>query len=311
MARSDGSGLRGPLNGVTEGAGTTQGAYDPTLSMFGRFLSFRSYAPDLTVPDSNSAADVFARQILGAPTAGVSPPLFGAVQRLSVNGAGAEATRRHRSSTRRIPEISGNAQRHRLPVRVSTNLVAGDTNGMVDAFIRAGIFGNGECDFIEATLPGLHGVRRRSSVSTPAPTAAPRLPIPTATARPTSGGAGRRSRNPLLGTFTRYFAEGATKTAGLNFDTRIALANPNNAVVTGEISYQLPSGVAVPGHALHAAALRAQDRAARRAARHRRDRPGRVVRVLHDRQGECADRRRSHDDLGQEHVLRVTRRPAS
>ena len=50
----------------------------------------------------------------------------------------------------------------------------------------------------------------------------------------------------MLGAFTRYFAEGATKTAGLNFDTRIALANPSNAVVTGEISYQLPSGVAVP-----------------------------------------------------------------
>ncbi len=52
--------------------------------------------------------------------------------------------------------------------------------------------------------------------------------------------------NPVLGTFTRYFAEGATKTAGLNFDTRIALANPSSVVVTGELSYQLPSGVPVP-----------------------------------------------------------------
>jgi hypothetical protein len=50
----------------------------------------------------------------------------------------------------------------------------------------------------------------------------------------------------VLGTFTRYFAEGATKTAGLNFDTRIALANPSDAIVTGELSYQLPSGAPVP-----------------------------------------------------------------
>jgi Tol biopolymer transport system component len=48
---SDGSGLRGPLNGTTEGASnplapcSAEGqscSYDPTLSMFGRFLTFRS-----------------------------------------------------------------------------------------------------------------------------------------------------------------------------------------------------------------------------------------------------------------------------
>ena len=152
VARSDGSGLRGPFNGLTEGAGTTQGAYDPTISLFGRFLSFRSYSPDLTVPDSNSAADVFARQILGAPTAGVSPPLFGAVQRISVNGAGAEATGGNGLDTEN-PEIIGTAKAIVFQSGFNS-LVAGDTNFIVDAFIRAGIFGNGECDYIEATYPG-------------------------------------------------------------------------------------------------------------------------------------------------------------
>ncbi|AMY12469.1 hypothetical protein LuPra_05744 [Luteitalea pratensis] len=246
VARSDGTSVRGPVNGVTEGTGTTQGSYDPTLSMFGRFMSYRSYASDLAAPDTNNAADVFARVILGAAAGGAPPAgAFGGIVRLSATAGGAEPSGGTGFDTEN-PEIAGNA-RSTVYQSGFTNLVAGDTNGMVDAFIRAGIFGNGECDFIEGTLVGytafanLYGLDPCSNAGSP-------FADPDGDGwtndqeRTGQGGDG----NPLLGAFTRYFAEGATKTAGLNFDTRIALANPGSTVVTGEISYQLPSGVPVP-----------------------------------------------------------------
>jgi hypothetical protein len=239
---------RGPVNGANEGTGTAQGSYDPTLSMFGRFLAFRSYASDLVAPDAPTPvdADVFARVILGAAAGGAAPaPAFGGIQRLTVGSGGAEAGGGTGFDTEN-PEIAPNARSTVFQSGFS-NLVTDDTNGMVDAFIRAGIFGNGECDFIEGTLTGYtsfanqHGLDPCSNAGSPF--ADPDGDGWTNDQERTGvGGDG----NPLLGAFTRYFAEGATKTAGLNFDTRIALANPGSTVVTGEISYQLPSGVAVP-----------------------------------------------------------------
>ncbi len=240
VARADGSGIRGPLSGPVENTGTTQGSYDPTLSLFGRFLTFRSYVPDLVVGDTNSAADVFGRQILAAP--GVAT--FGTAVRLSVSGAGSEASGGTGLDTEN-PEI-GATGRSAVFQSGFTNLVTGDTNSMVDAFTRAGIFGNGECDYFEATIPGYAAWAAQFGLD-PCSNAGSPYADPDGdgwTNDEERNGAG--DGNPVLGTFTRYFAEGATKTAGLNFDTRIAIANPNDAVVTGEISYQLPSGEAVP-----------------------------------------------------------------
>jgi hypothetical protein len=241
VARTDGSSIRGPLSGPTENVGTSRGSYDPTLSMFGRFLVFRSYVQDLVIGDTNLAADVFGRQILGAP--GV--PAFGAALRLTLSEGGTEASGGTGRDSEN-PEIISNG---RAAVYQSgfTNLVVGDTNFMVDAFIRAGIFGNGECDYIEVTLPGYAAWAAQFGLDPCTNNGSP-YADPDGDGwtndeeRTDQGGDG----NPTLGVFTRYFAEGATKTAGLNFDTRLALANPGNIVVTGEISYQLPSGVPVP-----------------------------------------------------------------
>ena len=240
--RVDGSNVRGPLNGPTEGTGSAQGSYDPTLSIFGRFLAYRSYATDLVTGDTNGAADVFARQILGPPSA--PGGVFGAPLRISVGAGGAQATGGTGFDTEN-PEIIGTGRATAYQSGFTT-LVAGDTNFMVDGFIGTGLFGNGECDFIEATLPG-YGAFATEFGLDPCTNAGSPFADPdgdgfTNDEERTGAGDG----NPVLGAFTRYFAEGATTTAGLDFDTRLAIANPSNAVVTGEISYQLPSGIAVP-----------------------------------------------------------------
>ncbi|MCC6162238.1 MAG: hypothetical protein IT182_02710 [Acidobacteria bacterium] len=240
VARTDGSVIRGPLNGISEGTGTTEGAYDPTLSMFGRFLVFRSYAPTLAAGDTNGAADVFGRQIMADPLT----PAFGAAQLLTTPSAGGTATGGTGFDSEN-PEIAGTGTFGTYQSGF-TNLVPGDTNGMVDVFARAGIFGNGECDYIEATLSGYAAWLAQFGVDSCSDSGSPY-------ADPDGDGAtneqerqGGGDGNPVHGVFTRYFAEGATKTAALDFDTRIALANPSGATVTGEITYQLPSGTAVP-----------------------------------------------------------------
>ncbi|MGI8671690.1 MAG: hypothetical protein ACR2LU_03685 [Luteitalea sp.] len=240
VVRRDGTALRGPLNGATEGTAPAQGSYDPTVSMFGRYLSYRSYASDLVAGDTNAAADAFARQILGAaPTT----PFFGPAQRTSLSGGGAQATGGTGADTEN-PEISGNGSAVAFQSGFS-NLVANDTNFIVDAFIRTGIF-PGECTFIEASLPGYTAFATRFGLDPCSNAGSPFADPDGDGFTNTQEQSGLGDGNPVLGTFTRYFAEGATKTAGLNFDVRIALANPSPAVVTGEITYQLPSGVAVP-----------------------------------------------------------------
>ncbi len=244
VTRADGSiAPRGPLNGTVEGTGTAQGSYDPTLSMFGRYLAFRSYAPDVVPSDTNTAADVFARQVLGGGAVAPAYPanLFGTLQRVSLSGGGAEAVGGSGFDTEN-PEINGNGTAAVFQSGF-TNLVPDDTNFMVDTFVRAGIF-PGECTFIESTLPGYAAYAGTYGLDPCANSGSPY-------ADPDGDGATNEQEqqagtNPILGAFTRYFAEGATKTAALDFDVRLALANPSPAPVNVQITYQLPSGVAVP-----------------------------------------------------------------
>lgn len=241
IARTDGAGApRGSLSGATANEVVVDDtAYDPTLSLFGRFLSFRSYKANLFAGDSNAAADVFARQVLD----GAGAETFGAAVLVTSSTTGTAATGGSPFATEN-PEIGGNG----TPVAFQsafTTLVTGDTNGMVDAFMRRPLFTLGECAFFDVHLPGytqwLAGFGIDPCSDNGSPYADPDGDGFTNDEERNGAGDG----NPILGAFTRYFAEGATKTAGLDFDVRIALANPSGDPVSGEITYQLPSGVAV------------------------------------------------------------------
>lgn len=240
VIKTDGTGLRGPVSRATEGdTSSAPGSYDPTLSMFGRYLTFRSYVPTLVAGDTNQAADVFGRQLLDAP--GV--PLSGPISRFSVSTADAQAEGGTGVDTEN-PEINGNGT---AVVYQSgfTTLVSDDTNFMVDAFLRTRTFA-GECTFLEATIPGYAAWLQQFGIDPCSNEGSPFADpdgdgFTNDEERTGVGGDG----NPVLGAFTRYFAEGATKTGSLNFDVRIALANPTNVAVSGEISYQLASGAPV------------------------------------------------------------------
>lgn len=232
--------LRGSLSGQTEGEVVADDtAYDPTLSLFGRFLAFRSYKANLVGGDTNAAADVFARQVLD--NAGADA--FGGIVLVTPSTSGTAATGGSPFATEN-PEIGGNG----TPVAYQsgfTNLVSGDTNGMVDAFLRRPVFAVGECQLYDTHLPGytawLAGFGILPCSDQGSPYGDPDGDGFTNDEERNGAGDG----NPILGAFTRYFAEGATKTAGLDFDVRIALANPSGTTVSGEITYQLPSGVPV------------------------------------------------------------------
>jgi Tol biopolymer transport system component len=98
----------------------TGGSYDtPAISANDRYVAFSSPASNLVVGDTNRRTDVFVRDRITRTT-----------HRLSVSGSGAQAT-----SSSFGPAISATG----LMVAFSssaTNLVAGDTNGRLDVFVR-------------------------------------------------------------------------------------------------------------------------------------------------------------------------------
>jgi Tol biopolymer transport system component len=91
----------------------------PAISADGRFVAFASLAPDLVQGDANGTWDVFVRD-----------RLTGTTERVSVDASGAEG-----NGESRDPSISADG---RLVAFWSsaTNLVAGDSNGRDDVFVR-------------------------------------------------------------------------------------------------------------------------------------------------------------------------------
>ena len=85
----------------------------------GRFVVFTSDAPDLVPGDTNAAHDVFIRD-----------GLTGTVERVSVASGGDQADAGSSSGA-----VSGDG-RYVAFVSEATNLVAGDTNGFADIFLR-------------------------------------------------------------------------------------------------------------------------------------------------------------------------------
>jgi len=94
-------------------------AYGPSISDDGRYVAFYSTAGNLVSGDTNNGYDVFVRDRQAGTTT-----------RVSVDSSGNEA---NGDST--VPAISGNGQVVAF-VSSAANLVAGDTNGATDIFVR-------------------------------------------------------------------------------------------------------------------------------------------------------------------------------
>src|SRR5262245_62090218 len=101
------------------GAEASGDSTSPSLSYDGRRAVFTSYATDLVPGDTNHAPDVFVRDLV-----------IGTTTRLSVSNSGAEGNSNSSDSV-----ISGDG-RFVAFASLSTNLVAGDTNGSWDVFVR-------------------------------------------------------------------------------------------------------------------------------------------------------------------------------
>jgi len=99
--------------------GNADGHYRPAISAHGRFVAFTSTSPDLVRGDRNGFPDVFVRDRRSGTT-----------RRVSTGAGGVES-----DSASFSPAISGDG---RLVAFASggTNLVAGDTNGATDVFVR-------------------------------------------------------------------------------------------------------------------------------------------------------------------------------
>jgi Tol biopolymer transport system component len=103
----------------TGGALANNGAGSPAISRNGRWVSFETASSNLAVGDNNGANDVYVHDLIGALT-----------ERVSVSTTGGDTDGNSAWST-----ISGDG-RYVQFCSVATNVVAGDTNGRVDIFVR-------------------------------------------------------------------------------------------------------------------------------------------------------------------------------
>ncbi len=117
--------LTGTIERVTvdssgnEGGNPASGASTVSLSSDGRYVAFDSEYPNLVPGDTNAMPDVFVRD-----------RVVGVTQRVSVSSSGAQGN--ERSFT---PSMSADGRYVVFDSRAS-NLVAGDTNGVGDIFLR-------------------------------------------------------------------------------------------------------------------------------------------------------------------------------
>jgi Tol biopolymer transport system component len=105
---------------ATGGAQSNNFSYGPAgISANGRYVAFYSDASNLVAGDTNGAKDVFVRDRVA-----------GATTRVSIGAGGTQA-----NGSSAQPSISANG-RYVAFGSIASNLVAGDTNGTVDVFVR-------------------------------------------------------------------------------------------------------------------------------------------------------------------------------
>jgi Tol biopolymer transport system component len=105
--------------GQAAGGSLYPGSYDPSISADGRYVAFDSFAANLVIGDTNGTYDVF-----------VHDRVTGVTERVSVDSSGAEA-----NDANGYPAISADG-RFVAFLSLATNLVPGDGNGRVDAFVH-------------------------------------------------------------------------------------------------------------------------------------------------------------------------------
>jgi hypothetical protein len=120
---------------VAAGGADANGASDSPV-FTGRYVAFTSAATNLVAGDSNSAVDVFMRDTcIGADSACIPSS-----ERISLGNDGAQANGASSEPLVGLPmgSMSGYDYHGRFVVFASsaTNLVAGDTNGVADVFMR-------------------------------------------------------------------------------------------------------------------------------------------------------------------------------
>jgi hypothetical protein len=122
----DGNGIYDEGNGVTtrvsvrsNGAEANMASNFPMISADGSTVVFSSYATNLVAGDTNGASDIFAYDRLAAKT-----------RRVSVDSAGVQA-----NDASYYAAVSADGQRVAFQSH-ATNLVAGDSNGYADIFVR-------------------------------------------------------------------------------------------------------------------------------------------------------------------------------
>jgi Tol biopolymer transport system component len=116
---------------VATGGGQANGPSDhPSVSGDGRYVAFQSSATNVVASDTNFAADIFVTDRDTDADGIFDEPGAVATARVSVATGGAQA---NGPSTK--PAISGNGRYVAFLSRAS-NLVAGDTNGLLDVFVH-------------------------------------------------------------------------------------------------------------------------------------------------------------------------------
>jgi Tol biopolymer transport system component len=143
--------VRDRQTGATERVSVSSGgaeandlSYWPSISFDGRYVVFQSWATNLVAGDTNGRTDIFVRD-----------RLLGTTERVSLANSGFESNDESQTAT-----ISGDG-RFVAFTSFASNLVAGDTNGTYDVFVRdrlngttervsvdsSGVEGNGMSDF--------------------------------------------------------------------------------------------------------------------------------------------------------------------
>ncbi len=128
---------------VSEAEGGADGpSLTPTISGDGRYVAFVSYATNLVAGDTNGQPDIFVRDGRGA------------IARVTVAPDGSPA-----NGPSHQPDVSNNG-RYVVFTSEATNLVAGDTNGKPDVFIRD--LAQGRTELVSRTAGGAGGNARSS-----------------------------------------------------------------------------------------------------------------------------------------------------